>query len=456
MAIRSSLFKVDNKILIETVNFETIVKNLKGKTMPVAFKDLCEAQSITRYASFEDIAQACIEAYYLAPYPDQKDVSQDKRAVNRRLHGGVHAARTALCAELFIEVYKKYAPELVVNAQGKSLTDNDIKLLKLAAVYHDSANISETIGHPQAHSENFARDMKLLGYEEYEIEPFARAILNKDVNHSDLSKDFFAKIIHDADCLEIIRCTHTFYKKYLDVYQYLTLSENFHSFEMELDQIIKNHTYIIEMMAGKFHLQCEFSKNCYIELKSLINMLFTAAKSEKASKLSNVNENENEFTLFDLYNREYSDQFDVAVAKALYKNQVTLYSRQVERIFGPHNALNDASIVLQRLIQRKNNQGASALTLKAIQDGKANVNVSVIKEFDVQEARKYYQNRVPFGCRFFTTQLDQLFGTKEAPKTCEEVLIGLKKRVPNAGASLATLLHLSEQDKCVKKILGLT
>ena len=197
------------------------------------FDELREARNLSRDTSFEDIAQACIEVRYLPPYVGKRDASRNKSRVNRVLHGGVHAARTAMSTELFIDIYKKYTPEFVVNSSGEKLTKQDIKLLKLAAVYHDSANTSETKGVPKEHADNFRQDMMLLGYENSEIEPFAEAIENKDTASS---KNFITKIIHDADCLEIIRCCSgkdKFKKNYLDSFNDLN---QYTEFNIELEQ----------------------------------------------------------------------------------------------------------------------------------------------------------------------------------------------------------------------------
>jgi hypothetical protein len=315
------------------------------------FEELKANRNLTQDSSFEEIAQACIEVYYLPPYPSQKEASNDKSKVNRTLHGGVHVARTAMCAELFIDLYKKYAPELAINANHEKLTDRDIKLLKLAAVYHDSANISEIKGEPEEHANNFRRDMMLLGYEYSEIEPFAHAIENKDTLSP---KNFFTKIIHDADCLEIIRCCsekENYKKEYFDILKDL---KEYPGFEIELDQIIENHFETIKMIegdkggSGSLHVKCEFSDNCYATLvSSMKNMLLTkavieAAESKKSLDLSKVKAED--FTSIDLFNRQNSP----LIKRLLHDYSVSLQISESEN--DPAISLYQTNGILARVI----------------------------------------------------------------------------------------------------------
>lgn len=155
--------------------------------------------------------------------------------------------------------------------------------------------------------------MMLLGYEHSEIEPFAQAIENKDTSSP---KDFFTKIIHDADCLEIIRCCsekENYKKEYLDILKDLKIDPGF---EIELDQMIENHFETIKVIegdkrgSGPLHVKCEFSDNCYATLvSSMKNMLLTkavieAAESKKDLDLSEIKAED--FTSIDLFNRQNS------------------------------------------------------------------------------------------------------------------------------------------------------
>jgi len=269
------------------------------------FLDIIEQRRLSAASEFEDIAQAAIEAYYLTPYPDMPDNRPHK--VNRHFHGGVHVARSALNAEMFVELYKKYAPENAVSPNGGALTEEDLKLLKLAVIYHDSANTSEAKGDGEEHAANFLHDMQLLGYSKERLLPFARAIINKDAN---APKDFLQKIVHDADCLDIIRvCGNRFDQQYLDILRDLRDKDGF---KEVLRQIIATHHETIRLMEGnesvKLHKECEFSLNCYKAVQAaMVNMLFSHAVIEGAKHgefidLSTIDSSS--INILKLYNRK--------------------------------------------------------------------------------------------------------------------------------------------------------
>lgn len=273
--------------------------------------------ALTLDSSFEDIAQAAIAFYYLPPYQNANDTKPHK--VNRVYHGGVHVSRCALAVDLLVELYQKYAPEMVIKPDGKPLSDpltaddlKFIKLLKLALIYHDSANISEVKGDPNDHAINFYNDMLLLGYKEEEIMPFATAMIEKDSPLAD--KSFWGKIIQSSDCLDIIRVAKgSFDRKRLDIYQDLHAKPGF---EQELEQIIINHFETIELIEGEgkgthpLHKECEFSSNCYKSTASamldmfLSHVIIEATKQGKGIDLSKLDLSK--IKARDLFNRKNS------------------------------------------------------------------------------------------------------------------------------------------------------
>lgn len=277
------------------------------------FIELQEARNLTTLSDFSEIAQACIEAHYLPPYPNQPDHRQDKQTVNRVFHGGLHAARTAMCAELFLELYNRYAPHLVTNSQGLPLTAQEIKLLKLAALYHDSANTNELKGKPVDHANLFMTDMMALGYSSEFLQPFADAIQYKDADMA--NKTLYMKIVQSADCLEIIRClkSNPFKKELLNIHADLY---SIPGFIEELDQIIDNHYETIALLEGvekgkaPLHLECEYSSNCYLTLYKIIENMFISAivlEAESQHKFLDLQLlDAGEVTLLDLFNRKHS------------------------------------------------------------------------------------------------------------------------------------------------------
>ncbi len=297
----------DEKKHSSGVRFNAYYK--KNKKMP-NFSTIKNARQLTRESSFEDIAQACIEAHYLPPYPGRPDNSTLGSAVNRVHHGGVHASFTALCIDLMLDLYSKYQPEFLVNPDGSKITLAQIKLLKLAAVYHDSANTSEINGIEEEHANLFTTDMLELGYQPDELIPFANAIKNKDAG---LEKSKFAKLIQSADCLEIIRVVgRRFDKTRLDIFKDLHLTPGF---LQELDQIIENHTETVRLIEGKcnnfatFHVDCELSKNCYLSVVKMLERFFLDEAIKQAAaenKIFNLQTFDLTPSALDLFNRKHS------------------------------------------------------------------------------------------------------------------------------------------------------
>lgn len=272
-----------------------------------SFLELIAQRSLTSQSNFSEIAQAAIEAYYLIPYPGKID--QRPRKVNRKLHGGVHVSRAVLNAQMLIALYQKYKPVLIEFPLKNK--DKSIKLLQLAIIYHDSTNSSEIKGVEQEHADCFSRDMLALGYTKAQIEPFAIAMAGKDK----LPKNFLQKIIHDADCLDIIRCTgEGFKKEYLDIIKDL---RDIAEFEDELDQIIKNHHEIINAIErnggdiSPLHLECEHASNVFEAVRqTMINQLMHHAMIQGAYQgkdVSLLTEQASDYSILDLYGREHSE-----------------------------------------------------------------------------------------------------------------------------------------------------
>lgn len=288
----------------------------------MTFIEKCQQLNVTKESHFHEIAQIAIESYYLIPYPGKKDI---KPQINRPHHGGLHVSSAALNLEMFIELYQKYTPSYLNELKtqdGSSLNLETIKLLKLAAIYHDSANTNEIEGDEKAHAENFKRDMLSLGFSLDIIEPIALAIEKKDgeagknkkASETKETKNIYQKLIHDADCLDIIRVVAegNFDKEYLDIFNDL---RQFPDFLKELDEIIENHletlnTFEGDGKIGNLHSECEYSPNCYLSmLEAEKNMLlqtiwFACLREGKNVAFSDIDISS--LSLLDLYNRKNS------------------------------------------------------------------------------------------------------------------------------------------------------
>ena len=231
-----------------------------------------ERYHLSKESSLEDIARAvCIE-YYLPPYPNRQAKEDD---VNRRWQGGVHACRVALNAQMLLALYEKFLPHMV-----PKLSEDEKKLLYLAALYHDSANTGEIFHNEKMHADNFRRDMLQLGYSKDLIALFADAIEHKD--NEDYSS-FYKKIIHDADCLDLLRMIliEDFTIAELFIWQDLSRHGKIES-KQYFQEIIVHHKKVTEKFDSRedyksereLKIACEKSEHCFLSIKKAMIQIF--------------------------------------------------------------------------------------------------------------------------------------------------------------------------------------
>jgi len=164
---------------------------------------------------------------YSRPYPN----AGKHEVIARQIHGIQHVTRAAIYIPIFANLYRFFGIK-----EALALTNEDIKLLQIAALFHDSAREAEGEDHWDQESGLFFYEYvtNTLGLSPLKAKLFAEAIANKDAdeaNYFELQdmtwvkrestspKNIYQKLIHDADCLEIIRARDNFDAKYLDFYK---------------------------------------------------------------------------------------------------------------------------------------------------------------------------------------------------------------------------------------------
>ena len=172
---------------------------------------------------------------YSIPYPSHY---KNKETDIARFHHGIqHVTRTAIYIPVLANLYRKYGDQ-----HALSLTADDIQLLQIAALFHDAAREDEG-------EDKWDRDSASLLYyyltrclkvDQAKAIVLAEAIANKDLHPSGsskmeettkgikwtwsksascvLEKNIWSKLIHDADCLDIMRARRHFNANYLDFY----------------------------------------------------------------------------------------------------------------------------------------------------------------------------------------------------------------------------------------------
>ena len=152
-------------------------------------------------------------------YKTNKDTYQShlnniakQKAPARGVHGSMHCARTTLWTQVLSRLYEKLGQNAIENAF----------LLGITAAFHDAARESE--GTDYWDEESSVLIEKLLeraGQSQRTSDKYVQAIRNKDPQNGQFSSSE-QRLVHDADCLEIIRVIgkQRFTRDFLCFYQF--------------------------------------------------------------------------------------------------------------------------------------------------------------------------------------------------------------------------------------------
>lgn len=157
----------------------------------------------------------------------------------RGTHGEGHANGVAVAAVIFLKLYEKYGtPKIkdeittLIDAMPGSDEEkrtNFIKLLQIAAAFHDTGRLGGAADR-KAWEKKGANDCHLFIVTlliNSHVAPeqaakiatlFSNAIYEKDQTYNQ-EKPFLNTVIQCADCIEIMRCTPTFFINYLDIWK---------------------------------------------------------------------------------------------------------------------------------------------------------------------------------------------------------------------------------------------
>lgn len=226
----------------------------------------------------DDIATHAAYAYrmiYQYKYGTQDLPDNDEIA--REFHGIQHVTRAAIFAAIFINLYRFYGDE-----EANKLTNEDVKLIQIAMLYHDSARLSE--GEDLWDKESAINLYEYLT-EKLKVPPekakiLAEAVANKDCHAFGSTKDYyyelikkngsltwvksynnhkkrniFQKIIHDADCLDIQRAREIYNLQYLDIYQDKINNKNNEDILHILTLLAMETNTLIELQGDSFYLE---------------------------------------------------------------------------------------------------------------------------------------------------------------------------------------------------------
>ncbi len=181
--------------------------------------------------------------FYKIPYPPKFEGGQSEE---RLYHGPLHSSRACILVSIFANLFRKYQ-----DSQSLSLSSDDLKFVEIAALFHDAGRKDDGLDMWDEDSGlmcyNYListfNDSNISGDQLIELKSKAKraaeAITNKDwssqtdiyheldINTQPLhwepvskqNKDLWATLVHEADCLDILRIPMNFEWSKLDFYR---------------------------------------------------------------------------------------------------------------------------------------------------------------------------------------------------------------------------------------------
>lgn len=204
--------------------------------------------------------QDILDKYYKKPFSSKANYREDKiPGVAKSVHGSMHACRTTIWALMLMGLAKQ---------KGIPIKDKDVYLTSLATTLHDSGREEggrdfwdgKSAENAKAYLKDFCKD-------ETDAEKASTAIGEKDKPGT---KTLEQKIVHDADCLDIMRCCEDFRRTHLDFQELISpeLEKKISDFikkteekeiKIELEKSKKPLSYLFDKLKEEGHDDiCEF------------------------------------------------------------------------------------------------------------------------------------------------------------------------------------------------------
>lgn len=211
---------------------------LEQKDLPLDIFTVDKDNPLSLKSDIDDHVGWAYENIYSYFYPNSY---QDEDDLARLYHGIQHVSRAALYAKVFANLYRKHGDK-----EAENLSEEDLKLIQIAILFHDSAREDEEEDHWDHESAIFLYYYltRILGVDAQKAKFIAEATANKDPSpekgyfelienkKGEITwqftkneegqfpiKNIYQKIIHDCDCLDIIRARNQFDGTFLDFYK---------------------------------------------------------------------------------------------------------------------------------------------------------------------------------------------------------------------------------------------
>lgn len=227
---------------------ENLLAILEARGFSLSLFDGSLSNSINIDTPISQHVSILFQSIYGIPYPDDRDKFESSSDEIARFHHGIqHVTRATYYLMVFANLYRKYGDRDAIK-----LTDEDVKLLQIATLLHDSArlddgkdlwdsesavliyfylrnNLNVSPEKAKMITEATANKDRMESGETFEINEAENGEVtwrtNINPNAEPPKKNIYQKLIHDADCLDVIRVRGEFDKQYLDIYQQYIMND---------------------------------------------------------------------------------------------------------------------------------------------------------------------------------------------------------------------------------------
>lgn len=339
-------------------------------------------KKITFESAMHDHVAWAFRHIYSVPYPNSI-IKED--GIARFYHGIQHVGRVTMYIPVWANLYRRHNYQEAIQ-----LTDQELKLTQIAGLFHDSAREDEGVDlwdHESAMLFYFYVT-RVLQIDKTQAKLFAEALANKDwypgdkhyyvfnetqagsliveKEDGDISRErsIAQNLIHDADCLDIIRVRDAFDGRYLDFYKNVVCKETSSSlaFDEMAEMIIKARSLI--------SIQGDSNSKTVSKIKS-------SYENEQAYAHILKNILNDSYRIFDklygkgelLSTQELSNVSLIDTTNILYTHDVLARGLILPSVVEKSRAQKDRRETFARLEFRKISRRAGVLTRTSKQDG---------------------------------------------------------------------------------------
>lgn len=246
--------------------------------------DICKQNGITPFSqktkmTLQDDIAAHSSLLFKKIYTKKHILDEEEQVgVARAIHGVQHVNRVAYYIPVLANLYRRHGDD-----EAQELTNDDIKLMQIAALFHDAARRKGIDKDDWDHESGllvYDYFVKILKISDKKARLVAEAIINKEpkedgryfqlVHHNGklcwevvqkIKRNIYHKLIHDADSLDIIRVRQAYNAEYLDFYN--QIAEVNPQARKEMAELICEVRSLIENQGDGYQRQIEDIKKTF-------------------------------------------------------------------------------------------------------------------------------------------------------------------------------------------------